>query len=323
MQFGTIPGVSKQVSRIGQGAIMLGKMETDEAFALLDAVYEAGVNLFDSAHIYGGGQCDRVFGQWVRQRHLADKIVLMDKCCHPNADRVRVTPFDISADLHDCLARLKLDCIDIFAFHRDDESVPVAPLVERMNRHVAEGKMHAWGGSNWSHERLREAAEYAEANGLIGPAVSSPQYSLGNRVDDPWGGSITITGPDKEAARQWYQANQMPLIPWSSLCGGLFSGRFQRDNLDSFTDNLDKLCARCYCSEDNFRRLDRARELGADKGASPAQIALAYILNGPLNCFPLTAAWTPEQAADNAAAADIELTETEQAWLDLRSETRN
>ncbi len=323
MQYGTIPDVDKRVSRVAQGLIMLEEDDLEGGIALLDAVYATGINAFDSANRYSGGQCDRVFGKWVRSRGLRDKIVLMDKCCHHNQDRKRVTTFDISADLHDCLARLEFDYIDIFSFHRDDPSAPVGPLVERMNEHIAEGKIRAYGASNWTHERIREANEYAEARGLKGLVVSSPQYSLAECVEDPWGGgSVTITGEANIPARQWYQANQMALLPWSSLCGGFFSGRFRRDNLQEFTDDADTRCVRCYCTEDNFRRLDRTEKLAAEKGLTLAQIALAYVIHGPLNCFPLMAAWTAEQAVENAKAADVELTSDEIAWLDLQRDAR-
>jgi len=323
MKYGTIPGVDTPASRVAQGLMVLREDDVEGGLALLDAVYDAGINTFDSSSIYGGGACDRVFGRWVRQRGLRDQVVLMDKCCHHNQDRRRVTPFDLTADLHDCMARLGFDTIDVFAFHRDDPSVPVGPLVERMNEHIAEGKIRAYGASNWTHQRIQEANEYADAHGLRGMSAASPHYALAECVAEPWGqGSVTITGTANADARQWYQQTQLPLLPWSGLCGGFFSGRFRRDNLETFTSAADRRTVRCYCTEDNFRRLDRAEELAAEKNATLAQIALAYAICGPLNVFPLTAAYTPEQARDNAAAADVELTRAEIAWLDLRSDRR-
>lgn len=323
MKYGLIPGVDKKASHVAQGCVMLNTRDLDGSMRLLDAAYEAGINTFDSAHIYGGGECDRALGRWVAQRGLRDRIVLMDKCCHHNADRRRVTPFDLTADLHDCLARLKFDYIDVFATHRDDPTVPVEPIVERFNQHVREGKILAFGASNWTHQRLREANEFAAANGLKGFTVSSPHYSLAECIGDPWGGgSVSITAAANADARAWYEANTLALLPWSSLSGGFFSGRFRRDNLATFTDGGDQRCVRCYCCEDNFRRYDRAAKLAAERGATVPQIALAYTICGPFNCFPLMAAWTPEQARENAQAADIELSERELAWLDLRADDR-
>ena len=79
---------------------------------------------------------------------------------------------------------------------------------------------------------------------------------------------------------------------------------------------------RCYCSEENFRRLDRAGELAAEKGASVPQIALAYAIQGPMNVFALMAGWRGEEIADNARACDIDLTEAQIAYLNLQSDTR-
>ncbi len=323
MRYGRIPGVEKDVSRVGQGLVMMKEDRQDEGFALLDAAHEGGITLFDSAYIYGGGACDRVFGRWVRERGLRDEVILLDKGCHHSGDRNRVTPEDINSELAACLERTGFDYIDIFAFHRDDEAVPVGPLVECLNEHLREGRIRAFGGSNWKHSRIQEANDYAESHGLTGFAVGSPQYSLAELLEEPWGrGSVTLTGDAGREGREWYEANQMAVIPWSSLAGGFFTGRFRRDNLDSFTGGGDKRCVKCYCGEDNFRRYDRATELAKEKGATRASIAIAYLIHGPLNCFPLAAAYDNEQMQDNARAADIEFTPEERAWLDLRSDSR-
>jgi aryl-alcohol dehydrogenase-like predicted oxidoreductase len=324
MKYGEITGVGKPVSRVGQGSVVLGaEGKQEQEFALLDAVAAGGVTLFDSAHMYGGGKCDRVLGQWVRDRGLREKVVLMDKGCHPDRSGDRVTPDHITQDIQTCLSNTGFEYLDIFTFHRDDETKPVGPLIERLNQHIREGRIRAIGGSNWTHKRIAEANAYAAEHGLVGFAVSSPQYSLAQCIDDPWGGTcVTITGEAGKFARQWYQQSQMALVPWSSLCGGLFSGRYRRDNLSTLTTGADLRTIRCFASEFNFRRLDRRAELAREKNVSLAQIAIAWVLNGPLNCFPLTAAYSAAEAAQNAAAAEIALTAEEVAWLDLRAEKR-
>ena len=104
---------------------MLFRMDRkEEIFALLDAAYACGINTFDSAVGYGGGDSERCIGAWCAERGLADEIVVLTKGCHHNADRKRVTPFDLASDLHDSLARLKNASIDIYVLHRDDPSLP-------------------------------------------------------------------------------------------------------------------------------------------------------------------------------------------------------
>ncbi|MFW6146372.1 MAG: aldo/keto reductase [Planctomycetota bacterium] len=320
MRYGHIDGIDKDVSRIGLGLMLLARGELEDDFALLDAAWASGVTLFDSAYIYGGGRPDRMFGRWLKARGLAEGVVLLDKCCHHRAGEPMVRPEVITAELNECLQRLGLPAIDILVFHRDDPAQPVGPLVERMNRHIDEGKIRAYGASNWTHERVAEANAYADAHGLRPMAVVSNQYSLAEWIEPPWtGGCVSLTGPDGADGRAYYASTPMALINWSSLCGGFFAGRFSRDNLDGFTDEDDRRCVRCYANEANFTRLDRAAQLGRRHGATPAQIALAWQLNGPLNAYPLTSALTPDQARENAAAADIPLSADEVAYLNLEA----
>lgn len=322
MEYGSIPGVNKPVSRLVQGTVMLHTMTKEEGFALLDGVYEQGCRTFDTAHGYGGGACERILGEWVNTRGLRDEVVVIAKGAHHNQDRQRVTPFDITSDLHDSLARQKRDNFDIYLLHRDDPSVPVGPIVEILNEHKRAGKINAFGGSNWSVARIQEANAYAAANGLEGFVASSPNFSLAVQSKPPWPNCISISGEQGAAERAWYQETQMPLFTWSSLAGGFFSGRFTRDNLDTFTRNFDKLAAETYGFEENFRRLDRVQELANEKGMSIPQIATAYVLSVPLNIFALVGCESAAEFASNVAASTLKLTPEEIAWLELRSDTR-
>ncbi len=320
MQYGALPGLTKPVARLVQGTVMLSSQRLDESFALLDAVYAQGGNTFDTAHSYGGGDCERVLGRWVRERGLRDQVVIIGKGAHHNQDRQRVTPFDITADLHDSLARQKTDYIDLYLLHRDDPSQPVGPIVEVLNEHKRAGKILAFGGSNWSVARFQEANAYAAAHGLEGFVASSPNFSLAVQAKEPWANCISISGPAAAAEREFYAAHQTPLFTWSSLAGGFFSGRFTRDNLHTFTSSLDKLAVEVYCTEENFQRLDRVRELAAAKGMTIPQIATAYVLSVPLNIFALVGCNTGDEFRDNVAAASLKLTPSEIAWLELRAD---
>lgn len=318
MVYGTVPGVDKPVSRLVQGAIMLSPETEAENFALLDAVFAAGCNTFDTAHIYGNGDSERVLGRWVNARGVREKVVILDKGAHHNTDRRRVTPWDITADIHDSLARLKTGYIDLYLLHRDDPSVPVGPIVETLNEHRAAGRIRAFGGSNWRAERIAEANAYAAARGLIPFAASSPHFSLAEQIQAPWDDCISITGP-RAAERGWYEETAMPLFCWSSLAGGWFSGRLTRQNR---ADHADMLYMYCYGSGENFTRLERAAELGREKGLSTAQIALAYVLGRPMNAFPLVAAYTPDEFRALAEVVEVKLSPAEQAWLNLERDDR-
>jgi aryl-alcohol dehydrogenase-like predicted oxidoreductase len=145
---------------------------------------------------------------------------------------------------------------------------------------------------------------------------------LAVQAKEPWPNCISISGPMAAAERAWYAEQQMPLFTWSSLAGGFFSGRFHRDNLVAFESYQDKLAVETYCTDENFLRLDRAQKLAEEKGLTVAQIATAYVTSYPLNIYALVGCWKSEEFRDNVAAAEVKLTETELAWLDLRRDDR-
>lgn len=316
MEYGHISGINKPISRLVQGTIMCNTKEQGKTNALLDSVYQHGINTFDTAHGYGNGECERSVGVWMDNRGLRDDIVLIGKGAHPNQDRQCVTPFDISADIHDSLARFKTDYIDLYLLHRDNPDVAVGPIVERLHEHKEEGHIRVYGGSNWTHERVEAANAYAEKHGLTPFALSSPHFSLADQAQPPWKGCVTVSGSSQETARAWYQAQKMPLFTWSSLAGGFFSGRFRPDNLDTFETYLDKLCVDVYCFGENWGRLERAEQMAVEKGVSLPQIALAYVLNQPQDIYALIACWTPEEVTDNVQSLAIRLTAKELKWLE-------
>lgn len=321
MQYGQVPGVDKSVSRLVLGTMIINTRELESSFALLDSAFEQGYNTLDTAHVYAGGDSERAIGRWLKARGNREKVVIISKGAHPNADRWRVTPFDITADLTDSLARLQTDYIDIYLLHRDDPEVPVGPIVEVLNEHYEAGKIRAFGGSNWRHERIQAANDYAAAHNLQPFVASSPNFSLAEQLDNPWGpGCVSISGPREAEAREWYRRGNMPIFAYSSLARGLFSGRITRENYHRTKEQLDKACRRAYCHEPNFERLERARRLAEVKGVSVPQVALAYLFHHGLNVFALVGAASPAELADNLPALDIKLTAAELSWLDLTSD---
>lgn len=322
MQYRTIPRCEKPIARLVLGTMIINAQERERSFALLDAVYALGANTFDTAHGYAGGNSERGLGDWMDARGNREEVFILSKACHPNADRRRVTPYDLASDLHDSLARLKTDYIDLYLLHRDDLNTSVADMVEAFNEHIATGKIRAYGGSNWTHQRIAEANAYAEAHGLVPMTASSPNYGLAEQVEEPWGdGCITVSGPAQADARAWYTASQMPLFAYSSLARGFFSGRMSRSNLETSRKLLDGAATKAYLHEVNLQRLDRVEALAADKGCTVPQLALAYVLHSPLNVFPLVGAASRDEFAENVHALELELAPEELAWLDLRQDT--
>lgn len=322
MKYGTVPGVDKPIARLVQGTIMLSSKALDHSFELLDEVFAAGGNTFDAAHHYGNGDCERVLGKWMDARRVREQVVILTKGAHHSIDRRRVTPFDITADLYDSLARLNTDYVELYVLHRDDPNVPVGPIVEILNEHHRAGRIGAFGGSNWSVERIQTANSYAQEHDLVPFAVSSPNFSLAEQVQAPWDGCVSIGGPANSAARAWYQETQMPVFAWSSIANGFFAGRFDHQDRTAFASNLDPSSAKAYCYDDNFERLERVARLAGEKELTIPQIAMAYVLHQPLNLFALVGSRSGDEFRANIAALETRLTDDEMAWLDLSSNGR-
>ncbi len=320
MIYGAIQGLPKPLPRIIFGTLPL--VNTDATtFSLLDSITEMGCYAFDTAHVYGDGASEQVIGNWMEARDNRSEVIVIDKGAHPARGRNRVDPESIKQDLQESLCRLKTDYIDLFLLHRDDPAVPVGPIIDLLNDLKNEGKIILFGASNWNKKRLEEAGEYADRNGLSTFSAASNQYSLAIQYDDPYPGTLSINSASDDSEWQWYKQTQYPLLAWSSLARGFFSGKFSRDNLAAFTDPQSLISIRCYAREDNFIRLHRARQLAEAKGATVPQIALAYIFQQPLNCFAITSTLNTTHFEENIEALEIGLTKKEAAWLDLKSDS--
>lgn len=322
MIYGEVEGIKKPIARVVQGTTMLGSdLNEEESFSLLDQVYELGGNTLDTAHVYAGGNSERIIGKWMHARGLREKITIITKGGAHSQDRRRMTSFDVTSDLFDSLARLKTDYIDLYLLHRDDANLPVEPIIHTLNEHLQAGRIHAFGASNWSHQRMQDAATYAKTNGLKTFTASSPQYSLADSNAEPWPLCLSISGETGKEAREWYANTAMPVLVWSPLASGFFSGRFRRDNLREFGEReWDEVVVRTYATEANFQRLDRAEALAKEKGCTAAQIALAYVMNQPMNVFSVVGSHSIEKFKANIEAAELKLTNQELAWLDLKVE---
>ena len=322
MKYGKIPGVDKQVSKLCQGTIMLDPAREDYSFELMDTALEQGINCFDCAVGYGEGN-QGTFGKWANDRGVREQVVLFSKCAHPAGPEAHLTPDVITDETALSLDLLGFDYIDIMAMHRDDVSVPVGEFVDVFNEEIRAGRLQAYGGSNWSHQRIAEANEYAKANGLVGITVSSPHFSVGEMIDPMWWGCIGISGPSVEAAeaRKWYTESRVALFPWSSLGRGFFSGRVTRENAEQMKEDMDECMSRSMYCEDNFRRLDRVRELAGKKDVPVAALAVAYVLAQPMEMFPFTGGTMPDEIRQNARVFEVHLSDAEIAYLELRSET--
>lgn len=317
MEYRKIPYVEKKVSRIFCGTA--GELFTEgRADALLDSVCRMGINTFDSARNYNNSEA--TLGKWMESRGNREEVVLLSKCGHPSsAGEKRVNPKAIKEDFRVSTEALHTDYIDIYLLHRDVPEVHVGPIVEVFNELHEAGKIGAFGGSNWTHQRIEEANKYAYAHSLTPFSVSSPNYGLAEQVGDPWGGGcVTISGPGNGEAREWYIRNQMPVVAYSSLGRGLFSGKLKSNDLNDVESVLDEFAMRGYGYPCNFERLRRVELMADEKRATVPQIAMAYIYSQPMNVFAVVSVSDVKRMEENQRALELKLTDEELAYLDLK-----
>lgn len=317
MRYIQIPQVEKPVSALGLGTVASAFTpgSYDRAAELLDRFLAAGGNCIDTAHIYGFGDSEKTLGRWFQESGRRGEVVLITKGCHPDVDRrdifsrpwePRVTPEAIRQDLGESLERLQTDYIDLYLLHRDDEAVPVGPLVAALNQEQARGRIRAFGVSNWRVERIAEANRYAAEHGLNGVVASSPNLSLARPKKMLFPGNLFAD----EATRQWHQATQLPLLAWSALAGGFLSGRYSPDTPAG--DDITQV----YYTDENFKRLRQAQALAGRKHATLAQIALAYVLCQPFPVVALAGPTTVEHLDEACSAVELELTPAELEFLE-------
>ena len=307
------PGLDKKVSRIFFGTASMPFMMGMGTEQLLDQMVSSGINAIDTARGYG--QAEAAVGRWLAARKNREEVVILSKCGNVSPDgKVLVNREVILKEISESLSALQTDYIDIYLLHRDDPKTPVSELIDTLNELADAGKIRVFGVSNWTDERIREANDYAASKGLRGFTVSSPNYGLARQVTDPWGGGcVTVSGPENREARAWYTENQMPLIAYSSLGRGFFSGRFRSFDDEGAKKVLDPFAAKGYLSEDNMRRLAAAEVYASAHDISVPQTAMRFILSSPMNVFAAASMSSftrmqenTEAAAERMSAADWE-----------------
>jgi aryl-alcohol dehydrogenase-like predicted oxidoreductase len=297
-----IPGLAKPASRLALG------FEDFRSFAsgaiLLDAFYEAGGNIFDTAYIYGGGYTETLLGEWLDNRGVRNEAVVIGKGAHTPL----CYPETIGRQLAQSLERLRTDHVDIYFMHRDNPDVPVGEFVDAMDAEAKAGRIRGpFGGSNWTAARMDEAITHAERMGRQKPGALSNNFSLAEMLQPIWAGCVTASTDEWKA---WLKARQMPNFAWSSQGRGFFTDRAGRDRRDS------EELVRVWYSEKNFGRRDRAIELAGKLGKSPIHVALAYVLAQPFPSVPLIGPRTLDELDDSLKALDIALSPADLDWLD-------
>jgi aryl-alcohol dehydrogenase-like predicted oxidoreductase len=290
-----------KVSPFGLGTMVLGAWGNTDLSAchrIIHKALDAGINLIDTADVYGFGENETIVGSALKGRR--DSVVLATKFHHPVGDtddpnRRGNSRRWIMTAVEDSLRRLETDRIDLYQVHRPDPDTALDETVEALNDLMTAGKIRAWGTSTFPAEELVSAHWAAERAGSIGPHTEQPPYSILCR---------SIERDVLPTCRQ----HGMGVITWSPLSGGWLTGKYtkadprpagsraaeQPDHFDA--DNLMKLEA-----------VERLAEIAADAGLPLAHMALAWNVEHPAVSAALLGPRTEGQLDDLLGAVDVRL----------------
>ena len=176
--------------------------------------------------------------------------------------------------------------IDIYMLHRDDETVPVSDIIPTLDKLKKEGKIGIYGASNWTMARFKEANAFAQENGFEPFRAISLHYSLAHQINDPWGGGVSLTGPEHNDDRKWLIENKIPVFAYSSMSCGFISGMFRSDDKEGAKKMLTPPGFKGYYADENFERLARAEQLAEKYGVTVAQISMVWLFNQKLPGHP-------------------------------------
>ncbi len=319
MEYRTLGRSGCAVSTLALGTMTFGN-ETDEAgsHAQLDAFVEAGGTLVDTADVYTAGASEQIIGRWLALRpELREQVVLATKGRFPMGDGPNdagLSRRHLAAALDASLRRLGVERVDLYQVHAYDPLTPLEETLGFLDNAVRAGKVHYVGLSNFTGWQLQRAVDVAEHRHLSVPVTLQPQYNLLARE---------IEWEIVPAAR----ANGLGLLPWSPLGGGWLTGKYTREQRptgatrlgedpDRGVEAYDKRGSR----ERTWDVVDAVRSVADGRGATMAQVALAWLVDRPAVTSVILGARTVAQLADNLGAAGLHLSAAETATLDAASD---
>jgi aryl-alcohol dehydrogenase-like predicted oxidoreductase len=290
------------VSRLCFGGNIFG-WTVDEAasFRLLDGFVDAGFNFIDTADVYSkwhegnkGGESETVIGHWLKQRGNRDKVVIATKVGSDMGDGEKgLTKAYIKRAVERSLQRLGTDYIDLYQSHWDDLGTPVEETLSAYADLIKAGKVRVVGCSNFTPERLTAALEAHRRDGLPRYESLQPEYNLCERA-----------GFEKELAGIC-RDNQIGVITYFSLAGGFLTGKYRsKADLGKSARGSD---VEKYLDPRGQKILAALDEVAAQVNATPARVAIAWLLAQPVVTAPIASATTATQLAELVAGANLSL----------------
>jgi aryl-alcohol dehydrogenase-like predicted oxidoreductase len=304
---------SLSVAPLAFGGNVFGwSVDEKRAFELLDAFVDAGFNLIDTADVYPawvpgnrGGESETMIGNWLKRSGKRDQVVLATKVGKWN-EQPGLSPLNIRQAVEGSLRRLQTDRIDLYQAHEDDASTPLHETLGEFARLIGEGKVRAIGASNYSADRLAEALQVSRERGLPRYESIQPEYNL-----------VSRTGYEKEL-EPLARREDIGVICYYALASGFLTGKY-RSAADLARSAARGKAAQRYLNPRGLQVLAALDAVAAAHHATPAQVALAWLMARPGLTAAIASATSVEQLTELLGAAELRLGDDEIAQLDLAS----
>jgi aryl-alcohol dehydrogenase-like predicted oxidoreductase len=314
MKYALLGNTGLIVSRLAFGAMTFtaGNKDIGSVYkvgaALADQLVgrslEAGINFFDTADAYAGGESEALLGAALKP-HRA-RVVIASKVGFRSGSPLTQSGLSrrhILWSIDQSLKRLGTDWLDVYIAHREDRDTPLEETLEALDAVVRAGKVRYLGYSNWSAWKAAAALEIQKANGLAPFTHGQMHYSL--------------LGRDVERdVIPMMRRYGMGLTVWSPLASGFLSGKYTRETLADPDNRMSGFDFFPFDKDQGFKLVERVRAIAGKHDASVAQVAIAWLLAKDAVTSVLVGATKPHQLDDNLAAVDLKLTEADIAELD-------
>ena len=271
------------------------------SFRLLDAFVDAGFNLIDTADIcsrwapgHAGGESETIIGRWLQRSGKRDKVLIATKLgMEMGPGEAGLSRTYMARAVEASLKRLQTDRIDLYQSHKDDPGTPLEETLGAFADLIRQGKVRAIGASNYSAERLAAALAVSKANGLPRYECLQPHYNLVER--------LAFEG----ALEPLCIKEGLGVIPYFPLAAGFLSGKYRSEA--DLAKSQRGASVKKYLDGRGLRVVDALGEVAARLGATPARVAIAWLIARPSVTAPIASATSEGQFADLAAAVTLKL----------------
>jgi aryl-alcohol dehydrogenase-like predicted oxidoreductase len=312
MQRRTLGKTNLEVFPISFGGNIFGwTVDEQQSFAVLDAYVAGGGNFIDTADTYSvwvdghkGGESETIIGRWMKARGNRDQVVLVTKVgAKMGSGAQGLSRLHILASIEDSLHRLQTDHVDVYLAHFDDASAPQEETMAAFDTIVRQGKARTVGASNLSAERLASSLKISEQHGWASYTSLQPRYNLISRADYE---------REMEALAV---KHHLGVFTYSSLASGFLSGKYRQGQAMPTSQRASGVQQR-YMNEQGFAILAEVERVAKEHGATPAQVALAWVLARPSVTAPIASATSVDQVRELLGAVSLHLNKADLAALE-------